>query len=298
LQWFVDKGIVEGWNSPAFPTVQGILRRGLTVEALHTFILSQGSSKKSNLQEMEKLWALNKQVIDRIIPRFTAVASEKKVPVLLTNGPEEVSYRSVPRHKLNPDLGEKVVTYYRRIFMEQEDAAVVNPNEEVTLMDWGNAIIRKINKDATGQVSSMEAELHLEGDFKKTKWKFTWLPDVPDLIPVKLVEYDYLITKKKLDEGEDFKQWVNPNIINVTMAVGDPNLRTVKKGDRFQLERRGYFIVDEPFMPFGPRAGEPLALIMIPDGKASTQSHLSAKVQPGRRAEETKQKVGAVDTTN
>lgn len=41
LQWFVDNGRVEGWNDPRFPTVQGIIRRGLTIEALKQFILSQ-----------------------------------------------------------------------------------------------------------------------------------------------------------------------------------------------------------------------------------------------------------------
>ena len=41
LQWFVEQGAVEGWNDPRFPTVQGIVRRGLTVQALKDFILSQ-----------------------------------------------------------------------------------------------------------------------------------------------------------------------------------------------------------------------------------------------------------------
>lgn len=41
LQWFVDNGRVEGWNDPRFPTVQGICRRGLAIEALKQFILSQ-----------------------------------------------------------------------------------------------------------------------------------------------------------------------------------------------------------------------------------------------------------------
>ena len=41
LQWFVDNEKVEGWDDPRFPTVQGTLRRGLTVEALKQFILSQ-----------------------------------------------------------------------------------------------------------------------------------------------------------------------------------------------------------------------------------------------------------------
>lgn len=34
LTLLVDKNIVDGWTDPRFPTVKGILRRGLTVEAL------------------------------------------------------------------------------------------------------------------------------------------------------------------------------------------------------------------------------------------------------------------------
>lgn len=55
----------------------GILRRGLTVEALLEFILQQGPSKAGNLMEWDKLWTLNKQVIDPIVPRFMAVSRSK-----------------------------------------------------------------------------------------------------------------------------------------------------------------------------------------------------------------------------
>eukprot|EP01100_Stratorugosa_tubuloviscum_P010266 TRINITY_DN4384_c1_g1_i2.p1 TRINITY_DN4384_c1_g1~~TRINITY_DN4384_c1_g1_i2.p1 ORF type:complete len:539 (+),score=231.52 TRINITY_DN4384_c1_g1_i2:111-1727(+) len=77
LQWFADKGFVSGWDSPAFPTVRGILRRGLTVSALKAFVFSQGASKTLNLQDMNKLWALNKKEIDPIIPRHTALSKKE-----------------------------------------------------------------------------------------------------------------------------------------------------------------------------------------------------------------------------
>jgi glutamyl-tRNA synthetase len=41
LLWFVENGKVDGWDDARFPTVQGIIRRGLKVEALVQFILEQ-----------------------------------------------------------------------------------------------------------------------------------------------------------------------------------------------------------------------------------------------------------------
>lgn len=41
LLWFVQNGKVDGWDDARFPTVQGIVRRGLKIEALIQFILEQ-----------------------------------------------------------------------------------------------------------------------------------------------------------------------------------------------------------------------------------------------------------------
>jgi glutamyl-tRNA synthetase len=43
-------------------------------------------------------------------------------------------------------------------------------------MDWGNAFVRKISRSSdSGPITSLEMELNLAGDFKKTKKKVTWL---------------------------------------------------------------------------------------------------------------------------
>ena len=69
---------------------------------------------------------------------------------------------------------------------------------QVTLMDWGNCIMREVEAGPDGTVTAITGELHLEGDFKKTKLKLTWLADVPDVVPLRLVSLGYLITKAKV----------------------------------------------------------------------------------------------------
>ena len=267
LQWFVDQKLVSGWDDPRFPTVRGILRRGMTVEALKKYILMQGASKNTLLLEWDKLWTLNKQIIDPVAPRYCALNKANLCTVRVLDGPEKPIEKSVPKHKKNPDLGNKMATFTKTCFLDAEDAKTIGDNEEVTLMDWGNFIVGKIVKNTDGSVTSIEGKLNPNGDFRKTK-KFTWLPDIPSLVPVQVVDFDYLITKKKLEEGDLFEDCVNPATEFVTEAVGDANLKDLKKGEIIQLERRGYFICDQAYG--GPNV--PVKLLSIPDGRAQSIS--------------------------
>lgn len=263
LLWFVQNGKVDGWDDPRFPTVQGIVRRGLQVEALIQFMVEQGASKNLNLMEWDKLWAINKKIIDPVCPRHTAVIEHRRVLLTLSNGPEDLFVRVIPKHKKYEAAGEKVTTYSKRIWIEQEDAQCISANEEVTLMDWGNAIINEIEKDQEGFVTKLTGVLHLEGSVKTTKLKLTWLSDTNELVPLSLVDFDYLITKKKLEEDENFVDVVNPCTRMETAALGDSNMRNLKRGDILQLERKGYFRCDVPYI----RASKPIVLFAIPDGK-------------------------------
>lgn len=64
---------------------------------------------------------------------------------------------SVPKHKKYPPAGEKQSVRSSRIWIDLADAQAVAEGEEVTLMDWGNAILKKITKGAGGEVTAIEA---------------------------------------------------------------------------------------------------------------------------------------------
>ncbi|GFY99681.1 glutamyl/glutaminyl-tRNA synthetase, class Ic [Actinidia rufa] len=265
-----DMGVrkVDGWDDPRFPTVQGIVRRGLKIEALIQFILEQGASKNLNLMEWDKLWTINKKIIDPVCPRHTAVIEEGHVLLTLIDGPEKPFVRIIPRHKKYEGAGEKATTYTRQIWIERVDAESISVDEEITLMDWGNAIVKEIQKDEHGNVLRLTGILHLEGSVKTTKLKLTWLPETTELVNLSLMEFDYLITKKKLEEGEDFLDVLNPCTKKVTAALGDANMRNLQRGEILQLERKGYFICDVPFV----RPLKPIVLFAIPDGRQQTVS--------------------------
>ncbi|ETN01274.1 glutamate-tRNA ligase [Phytophthora nicotianae INRA-310] len=274
LQWFVDNGHVESWRDPRFPTVQGVLRRGVQVEALREFILSQGASRRITDMEWDKFWTLNKRVLDPTAPRYFAVAKESSVPLTLTNVSGEVIGIPVARHPKDPSMGNKMVRFCNKLLLERDDVNNFVEGEEVTLMRHGNIIVKKLNKAADGTITSVEAVNHPEGDFKKTKLKVTWLADVPDLVPLTLVEFDHLLNKPKLEEGDDFQDFLTETTRAEMHAVGDHELRNMKEGQVVQLERRGYFRVDVPYIS----DDKPVVMFMVPDGKVKAMSTLSTKL--------------------
>lgn len=268
LAKLVEQGVVWGWDDPRFPTIRGIRRRGMTIDALREFILKQGPSRNIVNLDWTLFWATNKKYIDPIAPRHTAVTKENAV-IATVKGARVAAYtEEKPKHTKNIDLGTKKVAYSDTILIDQADAQAFEQDEEITLMNWGNAYVRKISQSLNPlnrHVTSLELELHLQGDVKKTKQKITWLSTQgQELIPMELVEFDFLITKDKLEEEENLEDFLNEHTEFRTEALADGNVTELKENDIVQIERKGYFRVDRAFLH-----GKPAVLFNIPTGKAT-----------------------------
>lgn len=282
LTWFVENGYVDGWDDPRFPTVQGVMRRGMTVEALQDFVLTQGMSKATNMMEWDKIWAINKQKIDPIVPRYPAVAED--AAWLKLDGPAEPTTKMEKKHPKNDELGERLLIHSKDVYIEQEDAQAIESGEQVTLLHWGNAYVDKVTRDKSGKVTELVGRLNLEGNVKDTKKKIHWVPKLEEQVThLILREFDHLVTKPKMEDDDDLNVIINPQSVVDTKAIGDPLVKGLPKGTMMQLERRGYFIVDRPaFQPGqGVSPSEPMVLVKIPDGKSKDMG-MKSKVDPSK----------------
>ena len=311
LTWFVDSGKVRGWDDPRFPTVRGILRRGMTVEALKQFIVAQGSSRSVVMMDWDKIWAINKKFTDDIAPRHTALLNGKTVQVNLKGIDKEES-KQMPKHPKNESVGKKTVWFGPKILIDESDALTIKEDDMVTFMDWGNAKILKIHKTNDGKsIREIDAELHLDNkDYKKTL-KITWLP-MPStnvsFVPVKCYHFDHIISKAVLDKDEDFKLYCDHKTEFVFDVLGDTEMKNIKKGDIIQISRRGYYICDVAFKPNGTTqngvlGGESLVLFNVPEGnkRESPTSYMTItnqQYESVRMAEEAEQKTQAAKATN
>ncbi len=271
LQFFVEQGLVTGWDDPAMPTIRGILSRGLSPEALRRFILSLGASVSRTNMSMAKLWNVNKKLLDPVARRFTAISNDCYT-VEIEGGlvPDETQQR--PLHPKNAALGTKEVLFGARCLVEATDAKLLADGEEFTLLDWGNAVAVAVDHDKR----AIKARLHLAGDVKSTKRKVSWVVASAGSPVVHLTTIGELITTESLPqqkEGQPEVDWttvINPRLKHTVLACGERAMASLIKGDRVQIVRRGYFCVLR-----SDEAG--LHLVDIPDGKEGGASILVDK---------------------
>ena len=259
----VASGAVYGWDDPRFPTIRGIRRRGMTVPALREFMLFQGPSRNIVNMDWTTFWATNKKYIDPVAPRHTAIILEDAVKCSISGANSDVVIEDKPKHKKNADVGTKKVVYSDTIWLDQVDARSFSQDEEITLMDWGNAIVEKVTTSSSDLVTSLDLKLHLQGDFKKTEKKICWLSHDQSRVMVELVDFDFLITKDKLEEGDELEDFLTPQTEFRVDAFADCNVAKVKAGDIIQFERKGYYRCDRAV----GTDGSPAVFFNIPTGK-------------------------------
>jgi glutamyl-tRNA synthetase len=265
LSWFVEQGLVDGWDDPRFPTVQGCARRGVQMTALKSFILSQGASRRVITMEWDKFWAVNKKVLEDICPRYMAIDSNSHRMLLIDGVDDDIV--SVALHPSNPNLGTRVMRRGTQVLLDNDDASLLKVGEDITLLRWGNVLITDVPTDLTQPLRGKFDPYAT--NFSKTRkltWLFTDKDNQDNLTPLCLVHFDHLILCAKLDDDDDFKQHVNPITRTVTTALGDPSLKLVRAGDVIQLERKGFFRCDRAYNSL---TGDAAILFAIPDGRKS-----------------------------
>jgi glutamyl-tRNA synthetase len=288
LAWLVDEKKVDDWSDPRFPTIQGVIRRGVSVKALREFILSQGASRNIVNLEWDSFWALNKAAYEPTALRLMAVEASGCVELDITNLPQYdnggVHAIITQQHPKDESMGMRPIRVSQKLLLEGEDAALIKDGEEVVLVRWGLFKITRTGDKLTG-VFCEDAD---RSTFKKKK-ALHWLAASPveiatsvlkgqaghskygDIVPCTLVEYDYLLAKNKLEEGDELDQpgVMTPVSMVETPAWADPILKLVRQGDVIQFERRGFYRVDVPFRPpvCNNQKTQWPRLIYVPDGK-------------------------------
>jgi glutamyl-tRNA synthetase len=140
LTWFVDTGRVTGWDDPRMPTVRGVSRRGIDIDALKKFMCSQGASRRIVNMEWSKFWAENKKEIDKYAKRFMAIDKTDHVSLTVTNGGDGTDFLTTDYLPKDPSFGKRLVRIGKKVLLEKVDTEGITVGENIVLTRWGKFV--------------------------------------------------------------------------------------------------------------------------------------------------------------
>jgi glutaminyl-tRNA synthetase len=84
-----------------------------------------------------------------------------------------------------------------------------------------------------------------EASQRKVKGTIHWV-SVQHAVEAEVRIYDRLFTHENPDGDKevDFKNYINPNSLEIITGYVEPSLKTAQPEDKFQFQRLGYFCVD------------------------------------------------------
>ena len=261
LLQLVEEKIVSGWDDPRMPTISGLRRRGYTPESIKIFSDIAGISKRDNVTDVALLEYCIKDDLNKTAPRVMAVLNPVKL--IITNYPDnKVEWLSAENNQEDESAGFREVPFSKELYIEQEDFKE-EANKKFFRLSLGkdvrlkNAYIIKgeaVVKDSQGNI----AEIHCtydedsrsgsgtEASKRKVKGTLHWV-SAAHALKAEVRLYDRLFTDEAPDsyKEKDFKEFLNPNSLQVIEAFVEPSLKNSKVLDRFQFQRLGYFCVDK-----------------------------------------------------
>jgi len=260
LLQLVKEGHVSGWDDPRMPTLSGLRRRGVPPEAIRNFCERIGVAKNDSVVDIALLEFCIREVLNKTAPRVMGVLDPLKVTLI--NYPEDqVETMECLNNPEDEGMGTRLVPFCRELYIDRDDFREdpppkyyrLAPGREVRLRYGYFIKCEEVVKNEKGEVVELRCtyDPNTRGGFapdgRKVKATIHWV-SARHALDAEARLYDRLFTVPNPlgeDEEGDFLKYLNPDSLKIlTHCKVEPSLGEAKPGDRFQLEREGYFCLD------------------------------------------------------
>ncbi|CAN4280443.1 glutamine--tRNA ligase/YqeY domain fusion protein [Pseudoxanthomonas sp. LjRoot125] len=255
----VEDKLVDGWDDPRMPTLQGIRRRGYTPAALRLMVDRVGISKQNSLLDISILEGALREDLDAAAARRMAVIDPVKL--VLANLPDDHEEAlTFSNHPKDASFGQRSVPFSRELWIEREDFEEVPPKGFKRLTTGGEVRLRgagivrcdEVIKNDAGEIVELRGWLDPEsrpgmaGAERKIKGTIHWV-SAKHAVEAEVRLYDRLFTVPNPDddaEGKTYRDYLNPDSRRTTTGYVEPAAADAAPEQSFQFERIGYFVTD------------------------------------------------------
>jgi len=257
LLQLVNENHVSGWDDPRMPTLSGVRRRGYTPESIRDFCDKIGVAKRENLIDVGLLEFCVREHLNKVSQRRMVVFDPIKV--LITNYAEGKSETLLSENNPeDPNGGTREMPFSRELYIEQEDFMEVPakkyfrlaPGQMVRLKSAYIIKCDEVVKDSNGKITELRCSYIPESKSGEdvsginVKGVIHWV-SAQHAVALETRLYDRLFKVENLGEAEgDFKEYLNPDSLQVVRSYAEPAIRSAKIEDRYQFLRKGYFTLD------------------------------------------------------
>jgi len=208
---------------------------------------------------MELLENTLREDLNARVPR--ALCVHRPLRVVLTNIPEDhLRELDAPNFPDDPErMGYRKIPFTRTLYVEQDDY-MENPSRKFHRLAPGREVRLRfacvikcdetVRDPATGEVvelrcSADRATFGAPPEGRKVPGTIHWV-SADRSVPVELRLYDRLFTVPNPSAGDaDYRTHLNPASLEVLPdARAEASLAGSRPGDRFQFERRGFYVAD------------------------------------------------------
>jgi glutaminyl-tRNA synthetase len=253
----VTDNFVNGWDDPRMPTISGMRRRGYTAQAIREFCDRIGIAKRDNLIDVSLLEFCVREHLNKIATRVMAVLDPIKV--VITNYPEgQVEELKAENNPEDHESGSRIMPFSREILIEKDDF-MENPTKKYFRLGLGlmvrlkNAYIIKcddIVKDENGEIIELHCS-YIENSRSgndtsgiNVKGTIHWVSETQAVdAEVRLYDRLFKVEDPSREDG-DFKEYLNPESLQVITAKVEPALKNATLNTPYQFLRKGYFCLD------------------------------------------------------